>query len=84
MSFSGTTLAMAARFLAQTLAGLVSIPTYAVDLKHNVKIAPGLPSTSSPSGTAAVDKLLHPQSLAPGMPMPTPNLSERSDVDQPL
>jgi hypothetical protein len=84
MSLPSPTPAIAARFLALALAGLVSIPTYAADLKQHAKIAPGLPATSDPSGSVAVDKLLHPRPIDPDIPLPNPNLSDRSDVDQPV
>jgi hypothetical protein len=88
MSFSSPVvtrlMAAAACFFAMAAAGLVSIPTYAADLKQKTKIAPGLPASSDPSGAAAVDRLLNPHLADPSVPLPTPNLSERADADQPL
>ncbi len=87
MSFSSPVvtrvMATAACLLAVAGAGLVSVPTYARDLKQNAKIAPGLPASSDPSGAAAVDRLMNPHPADPSVPLPTPNLSERTDGDQP-
>jgi hypothetical protein len=74
----------AARLCAVAVAGLVSISTYAGDLKQNTKIAPGLPASSDPSGAAAVDRLMNPHPADPSVPLPTPNLSQRAEADQPL
>ncbi len=88
MSFSSPVVtrvvATAACLFAVAAAGLVSIPTYAGDLKQNTKIAPGLPASSDLSGAAAVDGLMNPHLADPSVPLPTPNLSERADADQPL
>jgi hypothetical protein len=80
-SFAGRT---AARLAALAVAALVSIPAYAADLKQNQKIAPGLPASSNPSGAAAVGKLMNPQLADPSVPLPTPNLSEKFEVEQPV
>jgi hypothetical protein len=79
-SFTGTTIA---RLAALALAGLVSIPTYAADLKQSPKLAPGLPATTEPSGAAAVGKLLNPRPADPSVPLPTPNIVDKVEVEQP-
>lgn len=84
MSFSNPIRRTAAHVAALALAGLVSIPTYGADLKKNTKIAPGLPATTDPSGAAAVGKLINPQQSDPSVPLPNPNLSTRTEADQPV
>ena len=84
MPFSSPAPRIATRLAALALAVLVSIPTYAADLKQNTKIAPGLPASSNPSGAAAVGKLMNPQLSDPSVPLPTPNLSEKISTDQPV
>jgi len=74
----------AARLAALALMALVSVPAYAADLKQSPKIAPGLPASSNPAGAAAVGRLINPQIIDPSVPLPTPNLSERIDADQPM
>ena len=83
MSFSSPVPRIAARLAALALAALVSTTGYAADLRQNTKIAPGLPASTSPSGAAAVGKLMNPQLSDPSVPLPTPNLSEKIDRDQP-
>ena len=87
MSFSSPVvtrvMAATAGIHAVAMAGLVSIPTYAADLKQTPKIAPGLPASSEPSGAAAVGKLMNPQRNDPSVPLPTPNLSDKIEADQP-
>ena len=68
---------------ALALAVLVSIPTYGADLKQTPKIAPGLPASSEPSGAEAVGKLMNPQRNDPSVPLPTPNLSDKIEAEQP-
>jgi hypothetical protein len=84
MVFSSIVRLAIARLFALALAALVPISTYAADIKQTPKIAPGLPASSNPSGAAAVGKLLNPQSDDPSVPLPAPNLADRSDTDQPL
>ena len=84
MTFSSPARRTATRLAALALAALVSIPTYAADLKQSPKIAPGLPATTNPSGAAAVGKLMNPQLADPSVPLPTPNLTEKLDPDQPV
>ena len=85
LSFAGRTAArLFALALTLALAALVSIPTYAADLKQNPKLAPGLPANSHPSGAAAVGKLMNPQLADPSVPLPTPNLSDKIDAEQPV
>lgn len=82
--FSSFARGMIARLAALALAALVSIPTYAADLKQNPKLAPGLPATSEPSGAAAVGKLLNPRPADQNVPLQTPNLADKFEVDQPV
>jgi hypothetical protein len=84
MSFSSPTRKTVAHLAALALAAFVSIPSYGADLKQNLKIAPGLPASSNPSGAAAVGKLMNPQPSDPSIPLPAPNLSEKLDTDQPV
>ena len=84
MSFSSFARRIAARLAALALAVLVSIPAYASDLKQSPKIAPGLPASSNPSGAAAVGKLMNPQLADPSIPLPTPNLSDKIEAEQPV
>jgi hypothetical protein len=84
MPFSSVARSRTARLLALALALLVPISTYAADLKKPVKIAPGLPASSNPSGAEAVGKLMNPQLADPSVPLLAPNLAERADVEQPL
>jgi hypothetical protein len=84
MAFSSVTGSRTARLFALALTVLVPISTYAADLKKPVKIAPGLPASSNPSGAEAVGKLMNPQPADPSVPLPAPNLADRSDTDQPL
>ena len=84
MSFSSFAGRTAARLFALALAAVVSIPTYAADLKQNPKLAPGLPANSHPSGSAAVEKLMNPQLADPSVPLQTPNLSDKIDAEQPV
>ena len=82
MSFSSFARRPAAHLFALALAALVSIPTYAADLKQHAKIAPGLPASSSPSGAAAVSKLMNPQLADPSVPLQPPNLLDKIDAEQ--
>ncbi len=84
MSISTPARRTAARLAAVVLAALGLIPAYAADLKQNPKIAPGLPASTNPFGAAAVDKLMNPQLADPSMPLPTPNLSDKIDAEQPV
>ena len=84
MSFSSPTRKTVAHLAALALAAFVSIPSYGADLKQNLKIAPGLPASSNPSGAAAVGKLMNPQLADPSVPLPTPNLSDKLDAEQPV
>ena len=84
MSLSSFARRTAARLGALALTALVSIPAYAADLKQSPKIAPGLPASSNLSGAAAVGKLMNPQLTDPSVPLPTPNLSDRFDTEQPV
>ncbi len=82
--FSSFTRGTIARLAALALATLVSIPTYAADLKQNPKLAPGLPATSEPSGAAAVGNLLNPHPADRNVPLQTPNLADKVEGDQPV
>jgi hypothetical protein len=82
--FSSFARGTTARLAALALAMLVSIPTYAADLKQNPKLAPGLPATSEPSGAAAVSKLMNPRPADQNVPLQTPNLADKLEVDQPV
>ena len=84
MSFSSPARQIAAALVALAAAVLASIPTYGADLKQTPKIAPGLPASSTPSGAEAVGKLLNPQQTDPSIPLPSPNLSTRTETDQPV
>lgn len=70
------------------LALLVPISAYAADLKKTQKIAPpiapGLPASSNPSGAEAVGRLINPQPADPSVPLPAPNLGDRSEPDPTL
>ena len=68
------------RLFALAMAALVTIPTYAADLKQDPKIPPGLPASSTPSGAAAVGKLMNPQPADPSVPLPAPNLSDKTEA----
>jgi hypothetical protein len=83
MAFSSVVPRRTTRLFALALALLVPISTYAADLKQTPKIAPGLPASSNPSGAEAVGKLMNPQPADPSIPLPAPNLAERSEADQP-
>jgi hypothetical protein len=84
MSLSSFARRTAAHLAALALVVLVSIPAYAADLKQSPKIAPGLPASSNPSGAAAVGKLMNPQLADPSVPLPSPNLSDKIDAEQPV
>jgi hypothetical protein len=84
MSFPSPARRIAAPLVALAAAVLASIPTYGADLKQNPKIAPGLPASSNPSGAAAVGRLLNPQPTDPSIPLPNPNLSTRTETEQPV
>jgi hypothetical protein len=81
--FTGLTRRTTARLAAFALAMLVSISTYAGDLKQNPKLAPGLPASSEPTGAAAVGKLMNPRPADSSVPLATPHIADKTDVDQP-
>jgi hypothetical protein len=78
--FSRFSTIQAALILA--LAGCFPVFAYGADLKQNMKIAPGLPASSNPSGAEAVGKLMNPYGADPSVPLPAPNLVTTSEVDQ--
>jgi hypothetical protein len=84
MVFSRVASRRTARLCALALALLVPLSAQAADVKQNSKIAPGLPASSNPSGAEAVGRLMNPQPADPSVPLPAPNLSNRSEPDQTL
>ena len=74
----------AVRLFGVALALLVPFSAHAGDLRKPPKIAPGLPASSSPSGAEAVDRLINPQPADPSVPLPAPNLGDRSEPDPTL